>query len=266
VADWGVVRALDRDLPIDRDLSLIVTDTMLLEVIDNPDQAGMVAKLHRALETPESHRQVLVAQHWGNISLQERAPGVRVQKRAIIDEESTVRMRHYLRSGDWTARMMQGRSIPDYDHYLKKKAEFVMACNRFADQHHNFASQITEHSQDRLRPAPTVIRRPNLVNGFLAESADSTRFHTTAWRKALNVFPDHHAIGRWTRLVAYYGALRMCKRDQREDRFSNNYEDAMYAFIASYTGHLASNDDQLWDCVSVVFPWIKGASLQSGRA
>jgi len=71
------------------------------------------------------------------------------------------------------------------------------------------------------------------------------------WQKVLTTFPDQKAIGRWYRIELWYCMMNMTGRTKD---MANRWEDAQYAFAASYVGRIATKDDQLKQLVSHIFP------------
>ena len=57
-------------------------------------------------------------------------------------------------------------------------------------------------------------------------------------------FPDIVPMGRWFRVQTWYDLQRykMMPNSNRDKAFSNCYADADAVFLASYTGHLLTND------------------------
>ena len=62
-------------------------------------------------------------------------------------------------------------------------------------------------------------------------------------------------------MTAWYGIQRVIRCGVSDEEFSNNLEDAKYAFLASYMFEIATGDKGLLGCVRAVFP---GVRVRSG--
>ena len=96
------------------------------------------------------------------------------------------------------------------------------------------------------------IRRPDLHVEFVAHN--NTRYGAPDWRRALGCFPDKAGMGRWARILLWYAVWHAVGKTRV---FLNNYDDAHYLFAASYTRHLATEDNRLKEAAAALFPQIK---------
>lgn len=80
--------------------------------------------------------------------------------------------------------------------------------------------------------------------------------HLTAktWAPLIGDFPDRPALCRWWRIINYYNI--MYSLGETAD-FENNWEDAHYAFTASYVGRFATNDHRLIQMMERIFPAVE---------
>ena len=80
------------------------------------------------------------------------------------------------------------------------------------------------------------------------------RFDGPRWRAVLSVFPDRLAAGRWARIIIWYALMRSLNPTGHEHEFENNWDDAHYAFLASYTHRIATHDNGMKRLIAAVFP------------
>ena len=144
--------------------------------------------------------------------------------------------------------------------YEKGRAEFVDLCEGFArwatetqaDQLPKFRSDVNEQRR--------WIRKPDQITEYLL-SRNKGRFEGPDWRDALSKFPDVHAIGRWVRIVIWYAMRRLIKPSESSHSFENNWDDAHYAFLASYTKRIATRDKGL---IRLVGDLYEGVEIYDG--
>ena len=74
-----------------------------------------------------------------------------------------------------------------------------------------------------------------------------------SWSNCVGVFPDRPAICRWWRIINYYTTMHSLGETAI---FENNWEDAQYAFTASYVGRLATDDKRLIEMMDRIFPGV----------
>jgi hypothetical protein len=262
------MRGLNPSDRIRADICWIISDHTFLEPLDATDgPATGLTKLRTVLEHSDVAARLLIARPWGEIALLEQRPTERIHKRDIIDHAATHRMRDsFARREDWLQRVYDGRDSRHFVQYREAKARFLESCDSFADSSATKASQSASMVRSGKMQLSEWVRQPGLVNAFLAAVPDARKYKTRAWRKALACYPDRQAMGRWVRLMAYYAMLRVLKRDHRDDRFANNFEDATYAFLSSFAGSIATNDAILRDCSAAVFPWVTACPLTEPQA
>lgn len=258
VCDWGALRGMRRDAPMPKNLSLVLCDALFLEAVDSEHPEPLVEKLRAILESPGMPQRILFARHWGMLSRAELSPGHRMRGADLVDSDITDRLQRGLAHREaWPKRLMQGRDSPEFDRYLEYKREFVRECEEFADHPgHRTASDLSALRSHAASPIDWI-RSPNLVPAFVQAIPTARRFCSAAWLRALRTFPDRHAIGRQVRITAWYALRRFLRRDENAVTFGNNYEDAQYAFLASYSYELATRDKGLRDCVTALFPKVR---------
>lgn len=95
-----------------------------------------------------------------------------------------------------------------------------------------------------------LVRQREIVSLFARRASAKVR-RSREWQRALCVFPDRHAIGRWTRIVLWYVTKRI-RGDS--DKGKNNPFDAQYAFLSTYTKKIVTGDKDLQKCVRDIVP------------
>ena len=78
------------------------------------------------------------------------------------------------------------------------------------------------------------------------------------WRRYLNDDPNRFAIIRWARFLAWYCVKRA---EGQTNKFENNFDDIHYGLLASYTGHLGTNDKGLAEATLAIFPKMRVVRL-----
>lgn len=258
VCDWGAFRGLRRGVPLAGGFSLVLGNTFFLEAVDSTPLERMIGKLREILEHPSIVDRVLIASHGPHFVDAEVSPRTRFTGADLIDVETTKRLRSYLRHGGaWPENLLRGRMSPHFEQYRSTRDGFVRQCNEFADHPaHQEMSSVRALRTGRWSMTDWI-RHPDLCPQFATALDGGRRYRRPAWQKELRVFPDRTAIGRLLRLLAWYAMLRVRLRERSDDEYGNNYEDAMYAFLASYMFEIATNDRGLQDCVRAVFPRVR---------
>lgn len=239
------------------DASFVVSDFTFLEATDGTTTRGgsTIDKLRSILARPDFRSRVLVGHHWQTVVLEEHRTKRPSTRHATIDHHATQQVRIAPTDGPrWADRLARARKSDGYLDYVAAKSEFVARGNAFATAPENIRSSVLALLRSDTGALRQFMRRRSLVTDFLYANRWSPSWRSRKWRHELEVFPDRFAIGRWARLLAYYGIRRLLAPDETDDRFSNHFEDATYAFLASYTGFLASNDGVLRGCVNTLFP------------
>ena len=214
--------------------------------------------LRTALEGDGVPDRVLFADPLPRFIDEELSPSHRYGSADLIDLEQTTRIRTALMSGqDWTEDLLAARGSPEFAEYLAAKAGYTQAhsLKSVFPSESAIRSLSTKHlSQESLKE---WIQSRDLVPNFARHVLTGTRYGSHAWRRELSTFPDRTAIGRLLRLIAWSAALRVLAPNQTDANFSNNYEDSIYAFIASYTFEIATRDQGLRRCIDAVFPGVR---------
>lgn len=94
------------------------------------------------------------------------------------------------------------------------------------------------------------IRQPDLINALLKAYAPWRQ----EWTSTIANDPNRFALVRWIQFVLWYCMKRI---DGQTKKFENNFDDAIYGLLASYTDHLCTNDGGLQRAVKAIFPHIR---------
>lgn len=148
----------------------------------------------------------------------------------------------------------------EHAQYEKLRDAFVSICEDYARHLRRGLPEVCR----RLAEGSFVDEASNLIQspacGTFWPSQFDGIYRRPEWEKALNRFPDVKAFGRMSRMLCWYG---MAIVGGQTHRGRNNYEDSIYAFTASYTGHFATEDRRLIEMVQAVFPHVTIASRKS---
>jgi hypothetical protein len=233
-------------------VSFLLADVLLGEASCSDNPALFMEKLDRFLKLNVDR--IHLAFDWSAIVSRETTPSS-VSISDLLHEEATSELRSGIRTGfslvDALGHTLLDRSNGEHE---LRRARFVKLCLSFSAWANGRRPEWIEIL--RAHPSARVawIRSPDLVADFVARRKPS--YSTPQWRSALRCFPDRCAVGRWGRIVAWYALQQAIKPDRREANFENDWDDAEYAFLASYTGLLATEDRGLMGLVAAVFPQV----------
>lgn len=198
------------------------------------------------------HRtRVWAAHQWHMISRGEYDPRVVIRVLHIVDAPLSAALRttqlEFLIDKFHTASTDEA-----FVSYCQEKVGFIRMCREYS-------TFVRSHDRDALDSSGADpvgwIQQPRLLADWLRKS--NSKYADSKWDSALERFPDRLAQARWARLVAWYAAKHALAPDQGDKLLGNSFDDAEYAFLASYTKHLATIDNDLCTTVRTVFPDVK---------
>lgn len=245
VVDLNLIRAR-KALPTTG--TIVIPDVLATEAAtsENPDVALRV--LEEELRKI-GHRRILVARHWSELARAE-TPSRRAAPGEVIHPEISRTLSKLLSRPE--------RLLELNAHTSEAIAEYRVRQQEFVSHSQNFTRWMQSDHQPALREMQSdakncldFIRRPGIHRMFLARN--NSRYASPDWRRALTVFPDTSAIGRWARIILWYAALHAAGKTYK---FINNYDDAHYLFTASYVRRLATSDVRLVEAAKALFPQI----------
>lgn len=200
---------------------------------------GFVSWIRKHAET------VWIARYWWDLLKDERRSSSMASPTQIISEEWTRSLRAHAKDGEFA---WPGDERQEF--YEKCKAEFI-------DRSRAWTERVTDHgvdlsaersSEDRLRE---LLRAPDPIQQHVRKW--EPEFMLKSWSHCVGVFPDRPAICRWWRIINYYTIMHSLGETAI---FENNWEDAQYAFTASYVGRLATDDKRLIEMMDRIFPGV----------
>lgn len=266
VVDWNELRAMGPGVSLPADALTVIPEALFAEVATSssiePHKAAR--KLASILKAGDAAERVCIGRYWGELSRAEATPSTVLETRHCVNEELTRDFRKFIVALDTDAlaeRILQiGRGIGNEDHE-RRRCEFVRRCDSWTawvlEKHPGWLTAMGNDVEEQL----AWIQQPNAVVDLVAQ--DSPHFDTSKWRKSLGQFPDRLAAGRWARLFIWYSLARSISISRgasslkAEHEFGNNWDDAHYAFLASYTRRLVTLDKGLKLAVKAVFPYVK---------
>ncbi len=241
VFDLSALCGMTRGSHLPEDISILLADTVFYEIAGS-DDPGFLSKLKRMLEHQDTASRVYVGRYWKELSERETsAPETLVQQADIIHRELTEALRQLVgqNEADWTDRIIdvqQGDELQDYE---RDRRQFVDWCQRWAD----WITKRQPEELKRMAGEPSAqhewIRIPRQVTAFLVQR-NPGRFDGPEWQDALTVFPYRLAAGRWARIIIWYALMRSLNPAGDQHKFENDWDDAHYPFLASYTGRIAT--------------------------
>ena len=169
-------------------------------------------------------------------------PPREMRLRDLVEITATARVREKIGrdAHDFAQLMTEGLGYEGHKKFRKCEDAFVSMCaeaRAFLRQH------APDYNPQKLSDAEitTWIRDPASAQQWVPRDWATQAGVTDA---QLARFPDIVPFARWMRVVVSY-ALHRYKTDpdtKRDKAFSNCFADADAAFLASYTGHLLTND------------------------
>jgi hypothetical protein len=187
---------------------------------------------------------------------QMRSKGKRLRMYDVIEPTQTRIWRRALRSPqvDWAKSLAHLKNSPPINLRNHQIAELV----RFSDA---IKDAWKKRPLKRL-PQPTEkgewIRLPQFATD-LVEYVLSSRWRKE-WRRYLDDDANRFAIIRWARFLAWYCVKRA---EGQTKKFENNFDDIHYGLLASYTGHLGTNDKGLQEATVAIFPGLRVIRLEN---
>jgi hypothetical protein len=250
VADWSWLRARNCNQLSNR-VAWMVPEVVFREVTSSDDPERDLRKLRRIII--ENHERLLLGRYWSEISLREDSTEVRSRTEHLVHPEMTLVLRALASQSEseWLEgldeRLRHGRDL-DYE----ARRQILLLTSE------QFAAWIHEREPDWERSLSTPerrrdwIRQPDHPVEWVAR--ETPRMNTDEWKTALCQFPDQLAAGRWARSLIWTCLRRSIGWTRR---LENDWDDAHYAFLASYTGQFATKDRGLAEMVQAVFPSVE---------
>lgn len=191
---------------------------------------------------------VHLGRHPIQVIQRERKPGSRSTIDDVIEPVQS-RLLRRMGSTSSAAWLRYCERVCEEQPYRKNKRAFLKFRTEWVRLMRETAPDYTKALSGQVDVFRREIRRPGAVLS-LAEWHDS-KYAQPRWKMALSKWPDQHAAGRWYRIMLWY-VFAMLRNETRDAE--NDFEDANYAFLASYAGGLATTDQRLQRLVRDIFP------------
>lgn len=250
VVDWGWLRGLPQGKEhLSNKRAYVIADTVLEEVLTTtPTEEDMcLRKLHRLLSKNSSR--MYVGRYWDEIARLE-LPRCPVKLDDIIHMSYTEQLSALANEtyDEWLKRAVGLDDLLEKNALLKEK--FVQHCKTIAQSaRHKYMDVLVQLRNQNIRKE--WIQRSDAIAEYALDGNRENLGNEHEWKIALSQFPDALALGRWCRLILWYAMSNIIGETKK---FGNNWYDAHYAFLASYTGLLATKDSGLIKTVHAVFP------------
>lgn len=150
--------------------------------------------------------------------------------------------------------MVGGRPLSAVGRRREQIAALVELCTAVSEEWKGQTPKRIPRADERSE----WIRRPDLVTD-LVERYFGPRWRAD-WSPRVLADPNRFAVVRWARFIAWYCVLRA---EGQTKKYENNFDDAHYGLLASYTGTLGSNDRGLNDAFTAIFPKAQALSLEA---
>lgn len=260
VYDWGAIRGLARGDSLPTNVSPLLADTVFNEIANSKDPGGFAFKLSSVLSTPQVAARVCVGRYWGELSQMQTTPSTVLRAEDVVHAEMTAGLRQLLAqdSSDWPERIAYAADGTENQEHQELRRQFVSLCESWTA--YISGKQGVELSRIRgdVRAQHEWVRQPELVTEFVVSR--NPRYDRDDWRTILTQFPDELAIGRWARVIVWYALMRSLNPQGDQHAFENDWDDAHYAFLASYAERIVTNDKGLRRAIWAVFPSVEVAS------
>ena len=238
---------------VEPDDQLVLPHVIFAEIV-GAYQSKRVSRFKKHLDVFQhwyrSHREnIWVACEWGVIADREVSIGHPIAANEWRDEEFSLKLRASAQESadQWGWRILAAdcsQTLRDFD---DRKHAFLEGCD-------HFKTYLTEHE-----PSAVLLLKQSAENAMQGVrepfcgtfwTPNQAPYNSPDWIKELRRWPSTLAVGRMSRIACWYG--QKLAMGQTKD-FANNYEDGLYGFTASYTGYLATEDENLRQMVKAVF-------------
>ncbi len=251
VIDWGWLRALpSKDEYLSNVCRYMIPDVLLRELLNASDEekrTGLLLKLRRVMQ--RNPKRILLGRYWQEVSSRERNPTGNSTLADVVSEN----LMPWFRS-------LPGRPISAWLGALHEPADGHALYEEHRQQFSATRRQFATWAPDQ-RGWEQLVQLPEARLAWLRNPARAVelvvrgnpRMQSDEWRKALSVFPDRLAAGRWGRLVNW-ACLEQAIAPEAD--YANDWDDISYAFLASYAGQIVTLDRRLRDMCNAVFPHV----------
>jgi hypothetical protein len=261
VLDLCILRARPEDF-VGPDEGLVIPDALIVEVMTGNRVDAEPAALGRWLKRFADR--VYIGSYWWDLIKAEPSCNKLARPEEAINGAYTVEFRKWITAEEPTAWPEMFKAMRQSE-FIKTHG-YTIGRARFMELVGLFENWVSDSRPDWIATAvkgtkkdwATFVRQEDIAADVarvwmqLMDGMDAmARYNSEPWKRALIGFPDRFAIGRWSRLLLWY--MMAWVRKQRRD-FENNWDDMHYAFVASYTGHLATRDRGMREAVTALFP------------
>lgn len=237
--------------------SIVLPHAVVSDINGRPDARQLIAKLHRLVRSkPEA---IVVAHTWGEVALMESQSGSAIQPRQIVDVRSTDSVRAFADSSEseWVQAFDDVRSDITLGRYKDSHQSFNNHCDDFArwvkdrvSVDSTMLATLRSVQSDCWRAIRAAVVDSRLVSVWVNECANAELLSRPIGTVSQDKNPDL-AITRVAKILLAYSLLQVS--GAMKD-WNNNFDDAQFAFTASYTGHLMTKDKHLRKMVGAIFP------------
>ena len=249
VLDWNLLYLMSRTEDIPPHYDCIVPEHVFHEIAttESGDPEGLIRKFGNWAKRNISrlwfprNAEDLITRQWKSESERLRASGIinplrtRLHRRFIMQP-----------SPDWSHFLREVRVSPA-THFRQQGINQLV--NRVGTLTDAWNRSYPGRSLSSLENQIEMVRQPNVVKAFL-HGPYKQRWRPE-WTDRLATDPNQFALARWARFVTWYLMRRI---SGQTFKFENNIDDAIYGFIASFTGHLGTNDGGLRRAALAIFP------------
>jgi hypothetical protein len=253
VLDLSWIRALPRNYRrFHRQVRCIIPDGLFGEIAgsDIPDQLG--DKMYTLFQS--NRGRMFIGTMWKTIADEECRRGRPIEAREIINHTATTSLCRCLADNGVKAWMWAFRATAESDRFRSneiKRGEFLALAA-------NFAEWFQEKSPEAVRSLGSIQRQRDWIQDprLVAEAAGHffPEYASDGWPTRLQGFPDRFAVCRWMRIIAW---TCLKKATGATRGISNDWDDAQYAYLASYAGGLVTADQHLKKTMALLFPDVR---------
>jgi len=255
VLDWNLIQSMSASQDVPARFQCVVPAHILHEIATKDS-----GKDHAAMKKFVQWGSRNVHRFWiGRLTehlfeRQVRATGKRLNMRDVVEPQQTRLWRRALQSPhiDWGLIVAVIKDSPP----VKQRNHQINELVRFSDA----ITVAWGKRPQRRTPRPSEmgewVRLPQLATDLV--ETQFSRWWRKEWRRYVDDDPHRFAVIRWARFLAWYFVKRA---EGQTHKFANNFDDAHYGLLASYTGHLGTDDRGLEEAALAIFPSLRVVRL-----
>jgi hypothetical protein len=255
VLDWNLLQSMRAAQDVPAEYQCVVLDQAFHEIANKEPGHDMGAIKRFGRWASRNVDRLWVGRSPEDLfERQLRSDGKRLRLGDVIHPQFTRALRQVARQPayDWTQPLVGARSSDPVRH----RREQIDTLVRFSMAIAEIWAQNPAKRLPKLEQRGEWVRQPDLVTD-LVEKYFGPRWRAQ-WHPLVTADPNRFALIRWARFVAWY-CLR--RAEGLLFKYENNFDDAHYGLLGSYTGQLGTHDKGLAEATTSIFPGVRVLTL-----